>query len=217
MIAGGGLAGQRCAEALRRSGYDGPIRMLCAEAHRPYDRPPLSKELSPASTSIDELPFRRARLVRAAADRAAARRRRERAVARRAADLPRPTARACATSKLLIATGSRPRTLPLLEGYENVSVLRTVDDSSGSRETLARAPAACGARRRLHRPGGRRDRAQARRGGRDDRGRADARCTRSSARELGDWFTRFHRERGVDVINDATVTRDRRRTAPSRS
>ena len=43
VIAGGGLAAQRCAEALRRTDYDGPIRMICAEPHRPYDRPPLSK------------------------------------------------------------------------------------------------------------------------------------------------------------------------------
>ena len=45
VIAGGGLAGQRCAETLRRDGYDGAIRIVCAEPHRPYDRPPLSKEL----------------------------------------------------------------------------------------------------------------------------------------------------------------------------
>ena len=44
VIAGGGLAAQRCAETLRSRGYDGSIRMVCAEPHRPYDRPPLSKQ-----------------------------------------------------------------------------------------------------------------------------------------------------------------------------
>ena len=44
VIAGGGLAGQRCAEALRSRGYEGAIRMVCAEPVRPYDRPPLSKD-----------------------------------------------------------------------------------------------------------------------------------------------------------------------------
>jgi NADPH-dependent 2,4-dienoyl-CoA reductase/sulfur reductase-like enzyme len=42
LIVGGGLAGQRCAETLRRRGYEGPVRIDCAEAERPYDRPPLS-------------------------------------------------------------------------------------------------------------------------------------------------------------------------------
>ena len=44
VIAGGGLAAQRCAETLRRVGYEGRVRMVCAETHLPYDRPPLSKE-----------------------------------------------------------------------------------------------------------------------------------------------------------------------------
>ena len=45
VIVGGGLAGQRCAETLRRRGYDDPITMVCGEPVRPYDRPPLSKGL----------------------------------------------------------------------------------------------------------------------------------------------------------------------------
>ena len=58
VIAGGGLAAQRCAETLRRSGYDGRIRMVCAEPHRPYDRPPLSKEVLLDEQSDDMLSFR---------------------------------------------------------------------------------------------------------------------------------------------------------------
>ena len=44
VIAGGGLAAQKCAETLRSRGYEGAIRMVCTEPVRPYDRPPLSKE-----------------------------------------------------------------------------------------------------------------------------------------------------------------------------
>src|SRR5205085_3481943 len=40
--------------------------------------------------------------------------------------------------KLLIATGSRPRTLPLLEGFANVTTLRTLDDARGLRAALRR-------------------------------------------------------------------------------
>src|SRR3712207_5306810 len=45
VLVGAGLASQRCAETLRARGFDGPIRMIGAEAHAPYDRPPLSKEV----------------------------------------------------------------------------------------------------------------------------------------------------------------------------
>src|SRR5262245_31793241 len=43
VIAGGSLAGIRCAEALRRRGYSGRLVFVSAESERPYDRPPLSK------------------------------------------------------------------------------------------------------------------------------------------------------------------------------
>ena len=43
VITGGGLAAQRASETLRFQGYAGSLRMVCAEPHLPYDRPPLSK------------------------------------------------------------------------------------------------------------------------------------------------------------------------------
>jgi NADPH-dependent 2,4-dienoyl-CoA reductase/sulfur reductase-like enzyme len=43
VIAGGGLAAQRCCETLRRAGHRGRITLVCAEPVVPYDRPPLSK------------------------------------------------------------------------------------------------------------------------------------------------------------------------------
>ena len=45
MIVGGGLAGARTAEQLRKSGYQAPIVIVGEESHLPYDRPPLSKEV----------------------------------------------------------------------------------------------------------------------------------------------------------------------------
>jgi len=45
VIAGGGLAGLRTAAELRAREYAGPITMVGAEPHPPYDRPPLSKKL----------------------------------------------------------------------------------------------------------------------------------------------------------------------------
>src|SRR3990172_3970911 len=45
VVVGASLGGLRTAEALRRLGYDGRLVLVGEEAHRPYDRPPLSKEL----------------------------------------------------------------------------------------------------------------------------------------------------------------------------
>ncbi|MGH3314196.1 MAG: NAD(P)/FAD-dependent oxidoreductase [Streptomyces sp.] len=44
VIAGAGLAGAKAAEALREEGFDGPLVLLGDENERPYERPPLSKE-----------------------------------------------------------------------------------------------------------------------------------------------------------------------------
>ena len=58
VIAGGGLAAQRGAETLRRAGYAGGLRMVCAELHPPYDRPPLSKEVLTSGRRADSVRFR---------------------------------------------------------------------------------------------------------------------------------------------------------------
>ena len=39
-IVGASLAGLNAAEALRREGFDGPVTLIGAENHLPYDRPP---------------------------------------------------------------------------------------------------------------------------------------------------------------------------------
>ena len=201
VIVGGGLAGQRCAEALRRNGYADAIRIVCAEPHRPYDRPPLSKELLAGS---------------------------DQSVAYRPADwydehsidlllglsatsldpVERRVGLSDGTSLsyrwVLVATGSRPRTLPLLEGYDNVSTLRTLDDCWRLREVLATHP-------RLAVIGagfiGQEVAATARRRG------AEVTMIEAASSPLagvlgarfGDWFTRLHRSEGVDVLTSCTV------------
>ena len=44
VIVGAGMAGGKAAETLREEGFDGRIVLVGAESHRPYERPPLSKE-----------------------------------------------------------------------------------------------------------------------------------------------------------------------------
>ena len=64
LIVGGGLAGQRCAETLRRRGYEGRVRILCAEPEAPYDRPPLSKGVLAGNVDVATTAFRPVRLRR---------------------------------------------------------------------------------------------------------------------------------------------------------
>ncbi|HJR26247.1 MAG TPA: FAD-dependent oxidoreductase, partial [Acidimicrobiales bacterium] len=45
VVVGASLAGLRAAEELRAQGFDGTIALVGDEPHRPYDRPPLSKQV----------------------------------------------------------------------------------------------------------------------------------------------------------------------------
>ena len=54
VIVGGSLAGISTARALRKQGYDGGLTIVGAEPHRPYDRPPLSKEFLGAGSGVEE-------------------------------------------------------------------------------------------------------------------------------------------------------------------
>ncbi len=137
VIVGGGLAGQRCAETLRRRGYEGPVRILCAESEPPYDRPPLSKAVLAGSAGEDSVAFRPAGWYEENAV--------ELMLGTRAEGLE-PGARLVVLAggepipygKLLIASGGAPRRLPCLEGFENVHYLRTLADARRLRAELAR-------------------------------------------------------------------------------
>jgi NADPH-dependent 2,4-dienoyl-CoA reductase/sulfur reductase-like enzyme len=135
LIVGGGLAAQRCAEALRRRGYEGLVRIVCAEPEPPYDRPPLSKELLAGTADEESLAYRPAwwyeekeveLLLGARAERLDPRART--VTLDSGAELP--------YEQLLIATGGSARRLPFLEGYENVHYLRTLADARKLREEL---------------------------------------------------------------------------------
>ena len=44
LIVGASLTGAKAAETLREEGFDGRVILVGAEPHRPYERPPLSKD-----------------------------------------------------------------------------------------------------------------------------------------------------------------------------
>jgi NADPH-dependent 2,4-dienoyl-CoA reductase/sulfur reductase-like enzyme len=136
VIAGGGLAAQRCAETLRRSSYEERIRMVCGEPQRPYDRPPLSKAVLADAGAEDGLGFRSVAWYE---DRAI-----ELLLGVPAAQLDceqrmvtLADGRALGYERLLIATGSRPRRLAPLDGFANVHTLRTLDDARALRAALS--------------------------------------------------------------------------------
>lgn len=150
LIAGGGLAAQRCCETLRRLGFDGRIVVLCEEPCHPYDRPPLSKTvLTESSESTDGrgLAFKSARWYvdndielmtgLAACELDAT----TRTVGLR--DGYRPgssTPSRLRYRALVIATGSRPRRLPALPLGSVVHELRTHDDALRLRARLREVP-----------------------------------------------------------------------------
>ncbi|MGP7959838.1 FAD-dependent oxidoreductase [Sanguibacter sp. A247] len=53
LIVGAGLAGLRTAALLREHGHTGPVHLVGAEPHGPYDRPPLSKHLLDDAMRVD--------------------------------------------------------------------------------------------------------------------------------------------------------------------
>ncbi|MBK5231435.1 MAG: FAD-dependent oxidoreductase [Thermoleophilia bacterium] len=128
VIVGGGLAAQRCAQTLRKQGFEDPVRIVCAESVAPYDRPPLSKGNLAGSSGAKDVSLK----PTAWYDENSI----ELILGRRALSLDSDSHRIhlddgtqLTYDKLLIATGSQARELPALAGFENVHSLRTVSDS----------------------------------------------------------------------------------------
>lgn len=136
-VIGASLAGLRSAEALRANGFDGRLVMVGEEPHRPYDRPPLSKDFLRGTTSDIAL-------SRAEDDDALAA---EWRLGVRAERLD-PSTRAVTLSDgstltvdgVVIATGGTPRRLRGTDGIDGVATLRTMDDAVALRDRLLAEP-----------------------------------------------------------------------------
>ncbi|MEU0406105.1 FAD-dependent oxidoreductase [Streptomyces sp. NPDC006197] len=123
VIVGAGMAGVQTAVALREQGFTGPLTLIGAEPHQPYDRPPLSKAilLGKAEDSAFEIDFEDLDIeLRLGLD----------VTGLRAADHEIDTeAGPVAYDTLVVATGAHPVTLPGTEGVPGVHLLRTLDDA----------------------------------------------------------------------------------------
>ena len=134
-VVGASLAGLSAARSLRKRGYDGRLVVIGDELHRPYDRPPLSKEFLAGAMGEADLA-----LERDDEDLAA-----EWVLGARAAGLDRAgrairlaDGRDLRADGVVIATGAAARTLPGTDGLAGVHVLRTLDDARALRDDLAR-------------------------------------------------------------------------------
>ena len=139
VIVGGGLAGARTAEQLRKSGYQAPIVIVGEESHLPYDRPPLSKEvLSDPARGLSDVLLRPVEFYE------------ENDIAvvlGVAAESLDPAARTVALAdgtvldydEVVIATGLEPRRIPSFPDLDGIAVLRSYDDAMALRERAVAA------------------------------------------------------------------------------
>ena len=138
VIVGASLAGAKAAETLRAEGFDGRVVMIGAEAERPYERPPLSKdylrgEVGREKVYVHDEAFYAANEI-------------ELRLGRTAVNLDLPInevalddGKRLRYDRLLLATGAEPRRLSVAgEALDAVLYLRSVGDSDALRERLDR-------------------------------------------------------------------------------
>jgi NADPH-dependent 2,4-dienoyl-CoA reductase/sulfur reductase-like enzyme len=134
VIVGAGLAGVRAAQAARDGGYASRITIVGEEVHLPYNRPPLSKSFLAPGGDVDyfltEADLSSGLGVELHLGEGA-----------RALDLDRrdvvlSSGRRLSYERLIIATGSAPRTLPQLPSLAGIATLRTVGDAERIRAVI---------------------------------------------------------------------------------
>ncbi|MFF0285930.1 NAD(P)/FAD-dependent oxidoreductase [Streptomyces sp. NPDC005262] len=124
------MAGAQTAVALREQGFTGPVVLIGAEPHQPYDRPPLSKAvlLGTAEGSALDIDFEELDIeLQLGRDVTGVR-----ADAHELDTLAGPVP----YDVLVIASGAEPVVLPGSEGVPGVHLLRTLDDAARLRPVL---------------------------------------------------------------------------------
>ena len=134
VIVGGGLAGQRAGDGIRKVDTEGAIALVTGERYMPYERPPLSKGYLTGKKGLDHVYLKEDAYytqnsievmhgVRATKVDPAAR------------SVTLEDGRVLGYEKLLLATGGRAWRLPI-PGHDlpGVFTLRTIEDADGIRE-----------------------------------------------------------------------------------
>lgn len=136
-IVGGSIAGMHAAHTLRREGHDGTVVVIDAQAHLPYDRPPLSKQVLAGDWDAERIT-----LPSATEDLDIDWRLGSRATR---LDLETRTVHldggdAVDFDGLVLATGAAARRLPEQPDLAGIHVLRTIDDALALRADLDEKP-----------------------------------------------------------------------------
>ena len=136
VIVGGGLAAARTAEQLRRSEFSGRVTIVSDEAHLPYDRPPLSKEV--LRKEVDDVALKPRefydendiilRLGSAATS-----------LDTTGQTVTLADGSVLGYDELVIATGLVPRRIPAFPDLEGIRVLRSFDESMALRQHATEA------------------------------------------------------------------------------
>ncbi|HXA63296.1 MAG TPA: FAD-dependent oxidoreductase [Streptosporangiaceae bacterium] len=135
-VVGASVAGMHTVEQLRANGYDGKITLIGSEAHLPYDRPPLSKQVLVGTTPPEDVFLSTAgelhgldvdvRLGVAASALAS-----DHVVLEDGTVVP--------AERMVVATGVSPRQLPGQREAMGVFSLRTIEDAVRLRDRLERS------------------------------------------------------------------------------
>ncbi|MEV0972399.1 NAD(P)/FAD-dependent oxidoreductase [Microtetraspora glauca] len=201
VVVGAGLGGLRTIEQLRSGGHLGPITLVGAERHVPYDRPPLSKQILNGLWEPQRVILRDGTGL---AELDVSVRLSTRAVALRGTTVDLDGGGSVTGDAIVIATGVVPRRLP--GQPDGVVTLRTLDDALALRKALDSAHSliivgagfigaevACAARRRdiavtvLE--------------------AAPVPCERALGRQVGALAARLFTEAGVDLRCGARIAR----------
>lgn len=136
VIVGGGLAGIKTAEALRTSGFKGSISIVAAEDQLPYERPPLSKDYLMGKAEFSaQVVHPEEWFTENTVD--LLRKTRVTAIDRIAKRVELSDGSTLEYSKLVLATGSRPRKIPLPgSDAQGVHYLRTKNNADALRSTF---------------------------------------------------------------------------------
>jgi 3-phenylpropionate/trans-cinnamate dioxygenase ferredoxin reductase subunit len=205
VIVGGGHAAAQTAISLRQGGYEGEVRLITEEPVPPYQRPPLSKAFLLGTVSAERLAFRPEELYAKLAI--------QLTLSTRVASIDRDSGRVVTADgqrigydTLVLATGARPRRLPLPGGgLSALDGLRTLDDAQRLRRGLAEGGrivivgggyiglevAATAATMGL---------------GVTVLEAADTVLARVAGHETAEFVTALHRAHGVEIITGAAVT-----------